>query len=156
LAGVAPIVLDTSALIELKIKYPRVTFTTLWENIEKLIEQGRIIAPRAVFNELSQYEDKNDVLFKWAKRHKKMFKDRDAVQLQEVHKILSAYPGLVDIDKPTEDADPFIIALAKTEGCSVITQESQVKTNRIPYVCKKYKIKCISLVEFFTERQWKF
>lgn len=96
--------IDTSALIELKIKYPRVTFTTLWENIEKLIDQGRIIAPRVVFDELSQYEDKKDVLFKWAKRYKKMFKDKDVAQLQEVHKILTGYPGLVDIDKPTEDA----------------------------------------------------
>ncbi len=148
--------IDTSALIELKMKYPRATFATLWENIEKLIEQGRIIAPRAVFDELGQYEDKNDVLFKWAKRYKRIFKDRDAAQLQEVHKILSDYPGLVDTDKQTEDADPFIIALAKTEGCSVITQESQVKVNRIPYVCKKYKIKCIPLVEFFAEQKWKF
>jgi predicted nucleic acid-binding protein len=148
--------IDTSVLIELKIRYPRNTFPSLWEKIGKLIEQGRIIAPRAVFDELVQYEDRNDELFKWVKRFKKMFKDLDSSQLQEVKKILIDHPDLVDKDKQTEDADPFIIALAIIEGCSVITQESQIKVNRIPYVCRKYKIKCISLVEFFSERKWKF
>lgn len=148
--------IDTSALIDLKRLYPRKIFPSLWENIEKLISQGRIVSPREVFKELEQYADKNDELLKWTKKHKKMFKDLDDAQMQHIHKILNEYPKLVDASKQGPQADPFIIALAMADGHCVITQESQTKINKIPDVCKKYDVKCISLIEFFIEQKWKF
>ena len=51
---------------------------------------------------------------------------------------------------------PFIVALAISEGCSVITQESQTKADKIPDICRKYDIKSFSLIGFFTEQKWKF
>ena len=63
--------IDTSSLIDLwRRHYPPDVFQTLWEkDIEALIFQGEIIAPQEVFNELKQ---KDDELFKWVKKHKKI------------------------------------------------------------------------------------
>lgn len=148
--------IDTSALIDLKKIYPRDIFPSLWDNIEKLITQGRIIAPREVLKELKQYGDKNDELLKWARKHKKMFKAVDSAQLQRLQEILNNYPAFVDANKIGPHADPLVVSLALSANCSVITQESKTKPNRIPDICKKYNIKCLSLIEFFTERGWKF
>ena len=147
---------DTSALIDLKKTYPRNIFPSLWENFEKLISEGRIIAPREVLKELEQYADKTDVLLKWVKKNKKMFKDLDEAQLQHVSNILSNHPNFANAGKQGPHADPFIVALAISEGCSVITQESQTKVDKIPDICRKYDIKSLSLIGFFTEQKWKF
>jgi hypothetical protein len=54
------------------------------------------------------------------------------------------------------DADPFLIALAKSEGATIITQERQDLPNRIPMVASRYRIKSLDLYEFFEERKLKF
>ncbi|MDI6784614.1 MAG: DUF4411 family protein, partial [bacterium] len=55
-----------------------------------------------------------------------------------------------------EEADPFLIALAKTEGAIIITQESKTNPNKIPAVAANYQVKTIDLFEFFNERGLKF
>jgi len=151
--------MDTSALIDLKKLYPHNIFPSLWENFEKLISQGRLITPREVLNELQSFIDKDDELLRLAKKHKKMFKDLDNEQQQHVRNILQSFPRLIDEEKTTPDADPFIIALAMTENTTVITSEKPANPGarpKIPNVCEKYNVKCISLVEFFAEQKWKF
>lgn len=151
--------MDTSALIDLKELYPRDIFPSLWKSIERLISERRLIAPREVLKELETYEVKEDELLKWAKRHKGMFKDLDAEQLQHVRNILANFPHLVDPTKTTPDADPFIIALAISEGCTVITSEKPANPGarpKIPDVCARHNVKSISLLEFFRQEKWKF
>lgn len=151
--------IDTSALVDLKELYIRDTFPSLWKSIENLISQGRIIAPREVLEELKRYGDKDDELLRLAKKHKKMFKDLDYEQQQQLRNILRDFPDLPDVDKMTPDADPLIIALAICKGCAVITSEKPANPGarpKIPNACEKYNVKCISLIEFFIEQKWKF
>ena len=55
------------------------------------------------------------------------------------------------------DADPFLIALAQSEGATIVTQEKDDRNKtKIPKVAKYYNIKCIDLFEFFEERGLKF
>jgi len=148
--------IDTSSLIHLK-HYPSDVFQSLWENLENLIQNGRLISPREVLKEL---EKRDDEILKWARIHKKMFRDLDPEQTKIVTDVLSNFLTLIDPNKETPDADPFVIALAKSEGCSVITQEKKTtdpnSKPRIPNVCEKYNIKAISLFDFFRELKWKF
>lgn len=148
--------IDTSALMDLTERYPRNVFQTLWKNIEVLVSQERLIAPREVLKEIIW----NTQLLEWAKKHKKMFRDLDAEQLQYVKEIEATHPSLVDPTKPTADADPFIIALAKTENATVITSEKSASPTssrvKIPDVCQAYSIKCLNLIEWFNEQKWEF
>ena len=148
--------IDTSALIDLKKLYSRDIFPSLWGSIENLISQGRLIAPREVLKEL---EKKDDELLKWAKKHKRMFKDLDNEQQQQVRNVLKDFQNLVDVNKTTPDADPFIISLAISKGGTVITSEKLANPGsrpKIPNACERYNVKYTSLMEFFREQKWKF
>lgn len=148
--------IDTSALMDLMERYPRNVFQTLWKNIEVLVSQKRLIAPREVLREIIW----NTQLLDWAKNHKKMFRDLDTEQLQYVKEIEATHPRLVDPTKTTPDADPFLIALAKVENATVVTSEKHASPTssrvKIPDVCQVCSIKCINLTEWFNEQKWKF
>jgi hypothetical protein len=150
-------VIDTSGLIDLwRVYYPPDIFSTLWErNLEEIIHKGLFIAPKEVFNELQRRDDN---LWDWAKNHKKMFIDLDEEQVRLAKSIISKFPELIDSEKTTPDADPFVIGLAFSKSWAVIASErSNPKGNpRIPDVCRDYNIRCIKVVEFLRERGWKF
>lgn len=157
--------IDTNALIDLwRRRYAPDVFRSLWKNLENLISEGRLIAPREVLNELEKYGDKNDELLKWAKKHKEMFKDLDYDQLNQVRDILKHFPTFVDTNKTTPEADPFVIALATSKGWMVITPEQPANLTanpaarpKIPNVCEQSNTKCIyELLEFFREEKWVF
>ena len=73
--------------------------------------------------------------------------------------------NLVDTDKETPEADPFVIALAlakrsslfKSE-CFVVTEETWAGPGgiKIPNVCADYRVPCIRLVEIFELEGWVF
>jgi hypothetical protein len=157
--------MDTSALIDLYRLYPRETFPTLWQKLEDLVQSGRLISTIRVFHEV-----KSDDIRRWVIKHKKMFIRENKKQLETVKTILASHPTLVDVRKETEDADPFLVALALTlkrmgpqtlfekKDWAVITQEkpSRGAKDKIPDVCKHYGIECKSVVEFFQTEKWKF
>lgn len=154
--------IDTNALIDLwRRKYAPDVFPSLWEEIERLISQGKLVAPREVLREL---EKQDDELLKWAKAHKGMFKDLDNDQLAQVRNILKEFPRLVDENKETPDADPFVIALAMSKGWTVVTSEQPANLTvnptarpKIPNACEHFSVRCIyELLEFFREQKWEF
>jgi hypothetical protein len=148
--------IDTSALIDFNRTYPKEIFPTLWEKMELMIKNGNLVAPKEVFKEILKWDDS---LTTWAKRHQSMFKDLTDEQIGKVKKILTDFPRLVDPDKETPDADPFIVALAMTGGDIVVTSEKMSNPGgrpKIQDVCEKKGIRCITLLDFFKEMGWKF
>lgn len=159
--------IDTSALIDLKRLYPSDVFLTLWEKLNELVKQGRLIAPREVLKEI---EEKDDELLRWVKKHKKMFKKLNQQQIEIVKEIQQRFPTLVDPAKKIPDADPFVIALAIAESKKakellfkdqyiVITQEkpsSRGGKPQIPDVCQYYRIAWMPVGELFKKEQWRF
>jgi len=144
-------VIDTSALIDLWKLHPRDIFPTLWGNVERLIHEENLIAPRQVLEELKRQQD---ALLVWA-REQRIFTDLDAEQVLFVTEIESRFPSLVDHQKQTPDADPFVIALSK--GWIVVSSESFRPTKpRIPDACAYYKLECLSLFDFFRKCGWQF
>lgn len=147
--------IDASALIDLGTRYyPKDIFPTLWEKIEACIHNEEILfAPRQVLVEL---ERKDDDIYKWAKKNKEMFLDLN-LQEQEIAKdILTKFPKLVDTSAEKEDADPFLIALAKVKRWTVISSEVTGGKKKIPIpdVCYALKVKHISVLEYFREQKW--
>ena len=147
-------VIDTSALIDLK-PYPHDIFKSLWQNIEALIGEGNLIAPSEVLVELQRQRDD---LLSWA-RKKMRFVDLEPEQVALLAEIERDFPDLVDKEKSTPEADPFVIALARAKGWKVVTQEKLAKPGarrKMPDVCVHYKVKVLSLFEFFREKKWEF
>ena len=149
--------LDTSVLIDLNQYYPSnvSTFKPLWVNLENLIKNNWAHAPREVFKELQSLDDS---LLEWAKQNKNMFRQLDDLQVTKLKEILKQFPNLCDPKKEYAHADPFIVAHALCEGCTVVTNEKPSAPNariiQIPNVCLSYKIRHISLLELFHEQNW--
>ncbi|TKJ44335.1 hypothetical protein CEE36_00930 [candidate division TA06 bacterium B3_TA06] len=171
--------IDTAPLIDLyRRKYPPDIFPGVLIEIETLVKEGVLVAPRQVLRELEDYEERKkreeqteepDKLLEWAKRHKKMFINPDesennymGIATQIINEIIPGYgKTLVDEEKEKEDADPFVIALAKLRGWVVINSESSNPPNlnarpKIPDVCAYHKVECIDLLEFFRRQKWVF
>ncbi|MHA2611536.1 MAG: DUF4411 family protein [bacterium JZ-2024 1] len=156
--------IDTSSLIEMKDKYPRDIFRGVWQNIEKLCKDRRIISPIEVLKEIEQVDDE---LKKWARKMKKIFIKPNEEQSEKLKEILKSYPSLAKFEKEGPNADPWIIALAIQKAVEaqkilfsdeyiVVTEESKNKPNKIPSVCRNYGIECITLIELFRKEGWKF
>jgi len=155
-------VVDTDILITLLTFYPKdkPTFKALWDEIENLIKQKMLFSTDVVYKEINKYRGKNDVVKKWAKSHKKSFfisPDEETWRLAQ--DVVKKFPDLLDKKKlqtGEPQADPFLIALAKSEGATIITQERKDLPNRIPMIALHYKVESKDLYEFFEERKLKF
>jgi len=150
--------LDTSGLLDGWVRhYPPKTFTNLWLSIEKLIEDGFLRATEEVLGELSKQGD--DELVIWCKGQKDLFTPFDNKIQIKVAEILTTHPNLVDVGKGRSGADPFVIALAEINNCTVVTGEKlsgKVSKPKIPDVCKDRSVKYCTFLEMIQFQNWKF
>jgi hypothetical protein len=121
------------------------------------MESGQIIAPVEVFEEIKK---KDDDLLKWIKERKKMFHELSDNGFQRMKEIMEKFPRLIDPNRPTIQADPYVIALAAETGRIVITEEKHdsatKKKTKIPTVCNHYGILSTSLIQVIKSEEWKF
>jgi len=158
--------IDTSSLIEMKDKYPQdvTLFEKVWENMDNLCKENRLIAPVKVLKEIEQGDDE---LKKWAKgKVKKIFVKPDKKQSEKIKEILAKYSFLANSEKPGPNADAWLIAVAlvkkeeekgllfSDKKYIVVTEESKTRKDRIPSVCGTYNIECINLIELFRKEGW--
>ncbi len=160
-------VVDSSSLIDFNQRYPVDVFPKLWGNVEKLIKSGSLVAPKEVLKEIVI---RDDALTRWARDHKRLFREVDANQIKILRDILQKYPSLANAQKDGPQADPFVIALAialekeaqqtlvPTVRKRIIVTEEQLRGNqvKIPYVCKEYGIDCIKVLDMFRSEGWQF
>ncbi|MGB4644589.1 MAG: DUF4411 family protein [Dictyoglomaceae bacterium] len=149
--------IDTSTLINITrySGYPRDVFPTIWDKLETMVREGVLISHIEVYNEIKEGED---MICKWCKRNRYMFKDIDECQMKE----FEAIKGKYEIDYWSKEtnrsvpwADPWLIALSICENAILVTDESN-KPNHIPYIAKYFNIRCLNLIDFFREIQIKF
>lgn len=156
-------VIDSSSLIELNIHSPIDVFPIVWEKLEKLINNGLLIAPKEVLKEITMQDDK---LSDWVKKQKNFFKDITPEQLKIVSEILQKYPSIINIERKY-DADPFVIALAIEMARDqqktiiairkiVVTEEKLSLKIRIPRICKDFNIECMNVIDMFRNEGIKF
>ncbi len=157
-------VIDTSSLIKMKDQYPRITFPSVWRKLEGLCKRRRLISPFEVFKEIEEGDDELKI---WAKQNKNIFIKPDRKQTEIVKNVLKKHPYLAKSQKIGPNADPWIIALAIGENEKmqqsffpdvyiVVTEESKAKPQKIPNVCRDYRVDCINILELFEKEEWKF
>jgi hypothetical protein len=125
--------------------------------MEQAICDGRLVAPHEVLEEIKAYKGTKEEPRRWAKTQSELFIQLTNEQAGIVRDILEGHPDLVDPDKTVADADPFVIALAKTEGGTVVTSENPARPGqrpKIPDVCAANKVPCVSLLEYFRAMGW--
>jgi len=162
-------VFDTSSLRSLQHFYPSV-FKSIWDQLDALAEQGQLISTREVFNELERQAVSEEVLH-WAKARKHLFVTPTNPELKFVADIfkIKHFQGLIGAQqrlKGTPVADPFVIACARVNHATVVTEEGwqhggkpltlKPHAAKIPNVCDHFKIACIDLEEFMHQQGWAF
>ena len=140
-------VMDTCSLTAMRRVYPFDVFPGAWKKLDGIALSGTLISTEDVFMEL---EEQDDVVYGWAKKHSYLFLPLDAETQIETANILKSYPNLLDRKKKKSSADPFLIACAKINACSLVTEERPSggpEKMKIPDVCKEMGIECISILE---------
>jgi len=146
-------VFDANVLINMQRNYPIDVFSSLWKAIEGIIDKGDVISCDMVFDEIATG---GDDLVDWAKVRKTSFLDSGEAVQNIVRKILIKYPTFVTGRRNSNNADPFVIAHAKLNGYTLVSDETRVgKDNppRIPNICDDtdFNVRVIKYVDFLRE-----
>lgn len=151
--------IDTNVLMDWQARYyPADIFGSLVGRIDALIDAGRWRAPALVAEEVGAVG--TDALKAWAKARKALFLPT-AATLAGGLVIQGQFPGLRDAKAEFDEADAYVIALARQTGGIVITQETPAaeknrpkRSHYIPDVCRDLGIPCINLLGFFRREGW--
>lgn len=153
--------IDTNVVMDWQIRfYPTDVFTGMIERIDQLVDMKRWLAPALVQEELEAVGTQDAIA--WAKARSGMFVPLNEV-LSEALSIQSRFPGLRDPKAEFEEADAYIIALAKIRNGIVVTQETPAaekqrprRSHFIPDVCRELGLTCISFLGLMRREGWKF
>ena len=159
-------VLDTSVLIELHNRYYPEVFVSLWDEIEKLVENEEAVSIKEVQNELFTKGAKihwNQINIDY---NNQFFRELDGEAVGCMQKIeeLPMYHAKLKSGRSLEQewgfgtavADPFLICHGLYHESTVVTMENPDKAFNIPQVCKKLDVKCIGLKDFLLENEFRF
>jgi len=146
-------VMDASVFLSQKDgqPYDRKTYRTLWSNIERLIKANVIITSSEIFDELHDEE-----VVQWLNGvHCVIIAIDDEIQ-ENVIKIVTSNPKLVNIGQNKSSGDPFLIATAMKYDLTVITEEHKNSPKKIPQVCENMGVDCININGLCLREDWKF
>jgi hypothetical protein len=138
---------DTSAWLNIESRSDK---EHIWSLVRKLADEGRVCTCHEVIGELRE-----DSIYET--RIKPMEKvlvagcpnTNDIPFLQRVGRITHDYPGMSRATSSKTPADQFVVATAQAEGYTVVADESKKRPSRkIPGVCAKLRISCITLKQF--------
>ena len=149
--------IDTSAILDgWRRYYPPDIFPPIWTKLDELIGQGMLIASEEVLFEL---ERKDDEVYDWARQRQHIFRPINEEIQTAVSDILRQHKKLIDQRKDRSAADPFVIALAQLESCSVLTGEkptNSLSRPNIPDVCAALGVRWLGMLQLFREQGWVF
>ena len=152
---------DTSSFMDWQARYyPVDVFVSIVARADNLITAKRLFAPALVKEELSIVGTGD--LTAWAKARPSIFVPTGDL-LVDAQAIQNAFPGLRDPKAEFEEADAYVIALARIRGGIVITQETPAAEKRnpkrshfIPDVCREMGIPCFNLLGLMRREGWTF
>ncbi|HEX8310943.1 MAG TPA: DUF4411 family protein [Chthoniobacteraceae bacterium] len=153
--------IDTNVLMDWQARYfPTDIFPSMRDYVDGMIAEERWSAPEIVEEELRAVGTAE--LVEWAKARPLMFIPLEEV-LAEALAIQARFPGLKDPKAEYEEADAYVIALAKLRDGIVVTQETSAaeknrpkRTHFIPDVCRELGLTCISFLGLMRREGWRF
>ena len=143
------LVFDTSAYINgWRDHLPPATFPGVWTLVDVALEDGRVISPREVYNDLQRQDDE---LAAWAHERERYFV-LPSEEIQRAAGVLHAEFG----DHPFRNAsDPWVVAEAQAREWCVVTYEGRTFSGvpiknwqrSMPGICQQYQVDCATLPE---------
>lgn len=152
---------DTNVFMDWQYRfYPTDIFYSLLDKVDLLIQKKKFFSPVLVREELEKVGTAD--LTKWAKSRPGLFLPLDGL-IFETQKIQNQFPGLLDPKSEYEEADAYVIALAKLNNGFVVTQETSASEKRnparshyIPDVCRELGVSCFNFLGLMRREKWKF
>lgn len=153
-------VIDTSALMDWHDRfYPPDIFASVVDRLDGLAHGQRLLSAELVRDEIAAIGSAG--LAVWAKERKAIF-DPTPSHLAEALAIEGAYPGLRDPRAQYDEADAYVIAIARLRNGVVVTAETPASHKRkpkrslyIPDVCAAMGMTCITLVGMMRREGWR-
>ena len=153
--------IDSSSLMDWQGRfYPVDVFSGLLGRMDGLIAAGRLLAPTLVREEIEKVGTMG--LRAWAASNPAIFISTGDV-LQQAQVIQGQFPDLLDPKAEFEEADAYVVALARMRDGIVVTQETSAAEKRsprrahyIPDVCRDLGIPCINLLGLMRREGWQF
>lgn len=150
-----PYVIDTSIWIHVGRHHPPDIFRSVWQRFDDICAVGDLVSPEEVLHEL---EHGDDILAAYLRARSGLFVPLDEAQMTAVADVVRACPGLVDEEAERGRADPFVVALARVRGGTVVTGERPRRSStapfRIPDACAHYGLPCLDWFGFLREVGW--
>lgn len=146
-------IIDASSILSQKDDEPhrRSINKTLWKYIDELIQEKRIVTCSEIIEEVNDKE-----LKAWFIRlNGEILPIDDEVQ-ENVKKVVTSNPQLVDFKENKSSGDAFLIATAMKYGLTVITEENKTKQKKIPFVCKSLNVPCVDIIDLCEREGWSF
>jgi Domain of unknown function (DUF4411) len=153
-------VFDTSSFRVLRNYYPG-TFPSFWLLFDAFVKDGEVISVREVRNELRQQLG-DGWLNDWINEHRELFPIPGQQETAFVSEIFAVphFQFLISQQqrlKGNPVADPFVIAAARVNQATVVTEEVfKPNAAKIPNVCEHFHIECIDLEKFLAINAWQF
>lgn len=150
-------ILDTSALIEFKQLLPVGEQWNAFVRMERLVENGRIAMPRQVLAEVTVSHP--DVPGAWAVAMREHLQHTLDPGYHFIQRVMQEAGDVVDPNKTTEDADPYVVALAlhtRERGFDVVVVTADVvdrPPNKISLAtaCARMNVDTTTPEDFLTE-----
>jgi len=138
--------LDSDAIIHAWRSYPIKNFPKIWLWIETLGKEGKIGISEIVFKELLRGGDE---CYTWFNNRKEMFICQNDPEIQEeIKRLVNTYVNFGLITGKNE-GDPYVVAVAKVNSCTVVTNESMsnnLNGPKVPDVCRAEGIPCVKFI----------
>jgi uncharacterized protein DUF4411 len=150
---------DSSTLMDWQGRYyPGDVFKTLLQKVDGLIARDRFVAPALVRDEVKVVGTAD--LIGWADARPKIFVPTAGL-LAAAQAIQNQFAGLRDPKAEYEEADAYVIALARIKNGIVVTQETAAsekhrprRTHFIPDVCRELGVPCVSFLGLMRREGW--
>lgn len=148
--------LDSDILIQAWRDYPIENFPSVWDSIEAMGVHSVAGLSELILNEL---ERGGDELYDWVKSRESDLVIATTPEIEsEVTYLVNTYNNFGIITGRNE-ADPFVVAVAKANSCSVVTNETRsgdLNGPKIPDVCLEEDIRWIRFVDIIKEEGFVF
>ena len=161
-------VIDTSSLARLRpynetSDYDLLVFPGILDALQILIDTRKLFSSLLVFKELENYySDAGDEFLDWLNSNKEIFLPPTSSIQKHVKSVLSNFPKWIDVEKKSNDADPFVVATAIELNATVISEEKKIlvqqntKKIKIPNVCDHYNLESQNILTLLRNEDFKF
>ncbi len=134
--------------------FPRQVHRSLWQMIEKSIEEKVIVT----CSEIEEEVENDDVVGKWLGSKQCVILPIDDEIQRNVRKIVTEHPKMISFSGGggSSSGDAFLIATAMKYNLAIITEENKDKHNKIPDICKYYGVQTMSITDLCIIEGWVF